>query len=259
MPRKQDFSQSVIYHIRSIETKQVIYVGSTTQFTQRKSKHKHSCNTEKHKDFNRPVYCYIRDNGGFNNFEVLPITFLNLENKTQLFIEEQNEIDKHSDLKNRYKSYSTEEQTKERIQRKTKEWRENNKDNLKNYREKNEESLKEYRKEYRKNHLEQIKKYREENIDKIRKYHREYAQENKEKLNEKLKEYRDSHRDERKKQIKEWKILNKDKIREQEKKLLEKIICPICNSSSSKINLKRHQQSKKCKEFNQNDFSSETA
>ena len=83
MGRKQDFSNSVIYHIRHMESKEVVYVGSTTNFSQRKATHKWLCNHEEAKDFTIPIYCHIMNNGGFNCFEVIPIQSLKLENKTQ--------------------------------------------------------------------------------------------------------------------------------------------------------------------------------
>jgi len=46
MGRTQDFTNSVIYHIRHMESKEVVYVGSTTNFSQRKTKHKYNCNHE---------------------------------------------------------------------------------------------------------------------------------------------------------------------------------------------------------------------
>ncbi len=113
MGRKQDFSNSIIYHIRHMESKEVIYVGSTTKFSQRKAKHKHDCNHEERKEFTTPIYCHIRDNGGFNCFEVIPIKSLKLENKTQLLIAEQAEIDKHQTLVNRNKAHRTIEELKE--------------------------------------------------------------------------------------------------------------------------------------------------
>jgi len=58
MGRSQDFNNSVIYHIRCIETKRVIYVGSTTNFEQRKRSHKNvCCNANNQKDYNYPIYC----------------------------------------------------------------------------------------------------------------------------------------------------------------------------------------------------------
>jgi len=113
MGRTQDFTNSVIYHIRDIESKEVVYVGSTTKFLQRKSKHKYDYNHEERKQFTYPIYCHIRDNGGFNCFEVIPIKSLKLENKTQLLIAEQEEMDKHQNLANRQKAHTTIEERNE--------------------------------------------------------------------------------------------------------------------------------------------------
>ena len=113
MGRRQDFTNSIIYHIRHMESKEVVYVGSTTNFSNRKGKHKYNCNHEERKEFTTPIYCHIRDNGGFNCFEVIPIKSLKLENKTQLLIAEQVEIDKHQTLVNRNKAHRTIEELKE--------------------------------------------------------------------------------------------------------------------------------------------------
>ncbi len=72
MGRAQDFTNSIIYHIRHMENKEVIYVGSTTNFSQRKAKHKYLWNKEGN-HFTFPIYCHIRNNGGFDCFEVIPI------------------------------------------------------------------------------------------------------------------------------------------------------------------------------------------
>jgi len=113
MGRRQDFSNSVIYHIRHMESKEIVYVGSTTNFSQRKGKHKYECNHEERKDFTIPIYCHIRDNGGFGCFEVIPIKSLKLENKTELLIAEQEELDKHQTLVNRNKAHSPIEERKQ--------------------------------------------------------------------------------------------------------------------------------------------------
>ena len=113
MGRKQDYHNSIIYHIRHMESKEVVYVGSTTNFSQRKATHKWLCNHEEAKDFTIPIYCHIMNNGGFNCFEVIPIQSLKLENKTQLLIAEQVEIDKHQTLVNRNKAHITIEELKE--------------------------------------------------------------------------------------------------------------------------------------------------
>ena len=50
-----------------------IYVGSTTNFYQRKSHHKQSCNNPDNKDHNIYVYQFIRDNGGWINWDFIEI------------------------------------------------------------------------------------------------------------------------------------------------------------------------------------------
>ena len=167
MPRKQDFSNSVIYHIRNKETKHVIYVGSTTNFQQRKITHKFCYNNEKHKEYNKSCYVFIRENEGWDFYEVIPIEFLKLENKTQLAIAEQVEIDKQYNLKNNRKSHRTEENKKEYMK----------------------EYLKEYMKENKEKIAEKHKEYYEENKEEINKKSRQYHKENKETITEKHKEY----------------------------------------------------------------------
>jgi len=162
MGRKQDFSNSIIYHIRHMESKEVVYVGSTTNFSQRKAKHKWLCNHEEAKEFTRPIYCHIRNNGGFGFFEVIPIKSLKLENKTQLLIAEQAEIDGHRTLVNSYKAHTTIEE------------------------------LKQYHKQYHEEHKaelnEKTKKYRQEHKAEIKLYNKQYKEEHKAEINEKMKE-----------------------------------------------------------------------
>jgi len=165
MGRKQDFSNSIIYHIRHMESKEVIYVGSTTNFSQRKAKHKYNCNHEG-KEFSSHIYCHIRNNGGFDCFEVIPIQSLKLENKTQLLIAEQVEIDRHRTLVNSYKAHITIEELKQYH---------------KQYREAHKEELKLYHKQY-------DKQYREEHKSEIELYNKQYKEEHKAEIKEKLKE-----------------------------------------------------------------------
>ena len=132
MGRRQNFTNSIIYHIRHMESKEVIYVGSTTNFSNRKAKHKYDCNHEEGNHFTFPIYCHIRNNGGFDCFEVIPIQSLKLENKTQLLIAEQVEIDKHQTLVNRNKAHITIEELKEYY----KKWRKEHKAEIKEIAEK---------------------------------------------------------------------------------------------------------------------------
>ena len=201
MGRKQDFTKSVIYHIRHMESKEVVYVGSTTQFPQRKASHKYSYNKEEGKDFTYPIYCHIRDNGGFNCFEIIPIKSLKLENKTELLIAEQEEMDRHRTLVNGQKAHTTIEDRKQYD---------------KQYNEEHKEEHKQYNKQYYQENKENKKLYYQENKEIIKEERKEYYQENKEIINEKQK---------------------------------QSIICPICNSTVTRVCLKRHQRTKKCQEY----------
>ena len=49
------------------------YVGSTTSFTKRKYAHKYECNNEKKKGYNLKLYTFIRDNGGWCNWNMIEI------------------------------------------------------------------------------------------------------------------------------------------------------------------------------------------
>jgi hypothetical protein len=49
------------------------YVGHTVSFRGRKSSHKSSCNNLQHKDHNSPVYVFMRENGGFENWNMIVI------------------------------------------------------------------------------------------------------------------------------------------------------------------------------------------
>jgi hypothetical protein len=50
-----------------------LYVGSTTNFKNRKCQHKASCNNSKDKCFNQQKYIMIRNNGGWDNWSMIEI------------------------------------------------------------------------------------------------------------------------------------------------------------------------------------------
>lgn len=221
MPRKQDFSQSTIYHIRNKETKCVVYVGSSCNFTQRQSKHKNSCNNKNDPNHNYPIYVYIREHGGFGCYEVIPVSFHNFDNKVQLRIQEQIEIDKFSHAMNKYKAYITEEQKKEY-----------KKEYLKGYRATYVEQIKEQSKEYRATHAEELK-------EKIKAYRATHVEE----IKEQRKEYYDKNAKELKEKRKAYYATNAKELNEKKK---EKIECPLCKKFICKSCLRRHQKTKIC-------------
>ena len=50
-----------------------IYVGHTTKFLNRRYEHKYNCTNQKSKKYNCPVYQFIRNQGNWNNWEMIEI------------------------------------------------------------------------------------------------------------------------------------------------------------------------------------------
>tara|TARA_R110002049_G_scaffold234559_1_gene407777 strand:+ start:209 stop:772 length:564 start_codon:yes stop_codon:yes gene_type:complete len=65
-----------------------IYVGSTCAFRRRKAGHKHNCNNEKGNAYNHNVYKFIRDHGGFSNWEMIELLKYPCETKRELELKE---------------------------------------------------------------------------------------------------------------------------------------------------------------------------
>jgi hypothetical protein len=85
-----NYQQSIIYKIccKDLEI-QDIYIGSTTNFKQRKYRHKSNLN--KGKNYN--IYNFIRDNGGWDNWEMVLIKEFKCNTKLELFSEERKTIE----------------------------------------------------------------------------------------------------------------------------------------------------------------------
>jgi predicted GIY-YIG superfamily endonuclease len=75
MPKHNiDYSKTIMYKIVSKDlNNNYIYVGSTTNFMKRKYEHKASCFNENNKNHNYKVYKMIRENGGWDEFEMIEI------------------------------------------------------------------------------------------------------------------------------------------------------------------------------------------
>jgi predicted GIY-YIG superfamily endonuclease len=65
-----------------------IYVGSTTDFTKRKAQHKAGCINENNTCYNYKVYKMIRENGAWNEFEMIEIEKYPCNDKNECFARE---------------------------------------------------------------------------------------------------------------------------------------------------------------------------
>ena len=66
-----DYSNTLFYKISCKDTSiSDVYIGHTTNFVQRKSGHKQSCNNPKATNHDCKLYKFIRDNGGWDNWRM---------------------------------------------------------------------------------------------------------------------------------------------------------------------------------------------
>ena len=69
-----DYNNGFIYKLccKDVNIKE-IYVGSSTNYKQRKQSHKSDCTNENSKRYNSCAYQFIRDNGGWDNWSMIEI------------------------------------------------------------------------------------------------------------------------------------------------------------------------------------------
>ena len=139
-----DYSNTIIYKIvcKDITIKEC-YVGQTTNFTKRKYNHKSRCNNINDKIYNNYVYQFIRENGNWDNWDMVEVEKYDATDK----------LDAHK--RERY-------------------WIEQLKATL------NKNIPTRTHKEYYKENIDKILEYCEKNKDKIAENHKDYYKENKE-------------------------------------------------------------------------------
>ena len=124
MPRTNiDYSNTIIYKLCCKDiTITEIYIGHTTDMRKRKYQHESVCNNEKRKSYNLNVYQFIRENYGWDNWDMIEI-------------ERYNAIDGYDATKReRYWIEELKASLNMIIPTRThKEWEEKNKDYLKEY------------------------------------------------------------------------------------------------------------------------------
>jgi hypothetical protein len=69
------------------------YVGHTTDFKTRKCGHKQKCNNVNAKEYNFEVYTFIRNHGGWDNFDMVLIETKTCNNSLDAFRVERNHIE----------------------------------------------------------------------------------------------------------------------------------------------------------------------
>ena len=163
-----NYDNSVIYKICCKDEAIIdVYVGSTVNARNRKHTHKSACNN---KDNNTIVYRYIRDHGGWENWQFVLLEKFPCKDKQELVIRERywfellraklNTIYPQRGSQEYNKEYNSRPEVKERVKTRMKEYHEGRKDDIK-VQERIKENNRKYRNrpENKDNHKEYNKKY----------------------------------------------------------------------------------------------------
>jgi len=200
-----NYQKSLIYKLCCNNTDiKDIYIGSTTDFTRRKYDHKSNCNTTTKTEYNYKVYQFIRENNGWDNWNMILVENFPCESKLEL------------NKRERYWIETMESKLNCRIPSRTD---------------------KEYYNDNRQVIIENKKIFYQDNKDKIKEYQKEYRDKNKELINENNKKYQIKNDNKIKEQAREkvqcecGSIVSKDFLTKHRKrpkhlKLLQQIITP---------------------------------
>jgi len=164
MPRKAiDYSTTIIYKIvcKDLEVTEV-YVGHTTSFKDRKTTHKSACNNENNKSYNFKVYKYIRENGGWENFDMIEIEkFSECKDSNEALARERYWYEQLNAKLNMIFPQRTDEEIKQYFKKYNKQYFNENKEYFKEY-------TKEYNIKYYEGNKEEKKEYYKNNKDKLK-------------------------------------------------------------------------------------------
>ena len=244
MPRKPiDYSNTHFYKIVCKDTSiKDCYIGHTTDFNRRKSEHKKNCYMENDKHYNMKLYKCIRDNGGWENWEMVLIKAEACENTL--------------DAKKKEREYIEQLKPSLNICVPTRTGQE--------YYNDNHEKLLDYRKKYyienKPRIVESNKAYNEHHKEYLQERHKQYREEHKEEKKIIDKKYYEEHKDEICERIRQQRKDDPDKFKERDKQLYHKkklkrqrpyeCVCGVICKFSSRLS---HFQSLKHQQFiNQN-------
>lgn len=174
MPKQPiDYSKTFVYMLCCKDpTITDVYVGHTTNLTKRKASHKTDCNNPNNKSYNLYVYQFIRENGGWENWEMIVLETKSCIDKNDARQFERDWFEKKGATLNGRRPIISKEEKCEHFR----------------------EMSKIYHQEHREEHNEKMKIYHQERKDKIKEpkklYNQEYYKNNRDNLCRKLREKR---------------------------------------------------------------------
>ena len=210
-----------------------VYVGHTTNLTKRKNKHKYNTNNPKSEAYNLYVYQFIRENGGWENWEMIVLETKSCIDGYAARKFEREWFEKKSATLNGQRPFVSEEERIEKMKITKKIYHQEHKDQLNEgnrqyyYEHQKElcEKAKIYYGEHRDKVLEYQKTHRIEHKDEIIEYKKKYYQENKDVIAEKGKQFYQENKDVIAEKRRQYRQENKDEInrKAREKRALKKL------------------------------------
>jgi hypothetical protein len=148
-----DYSKSVVYSITDLSNHEILYIGSTTNFNNRKWSHKTDAYQQNTRYYLLPIYIKIRD-VGLENIDIKPIEEINCLTKIDLLSRERYWIEFYKPNYNLKKPIIFDNERIELKAIKSKKWRDNHKLQynlgMKEWRSKNKERYNKYARDLRK-------------------------------------------------------------------------------------------------------------
>ena len=165
-----DYSKTIIYKIvcDDLSVKDC-YVGHTTDMSKRKWGHKSVCNNEKNKGHNHKIYKIIRENGGWDNWNMLLVEKFPCKDKYDACKREREVYEELDAKMNMLIPYRTQEEIKQYHKQYDQEYYQTNKEykkqKFKEYNQLNKQKISAYKKKYREANQQKISERNKEKIE----------------------------------------------------------------------------------------------
>ena len=177
-----------IYQIRCKNPNVIdTYVGHTTNKKSRIAEHKYNCCNENSKSYNVYLYSFIRENGGWENWEIITLEQYPCNSKMEAHSRENYYIHHLNSNLNQLSPVLDLENLKQYHEKKSKEKREQTKIKLEKKKEERLKYLEENAELIKQRRRERQRKYQINNREKLNARMREYNKKNNDKIRESLK------------------------------------------------------------------------
>ena len=226
-----DYSKTHFYKIVCKDTEiRDCYIGHTTDFSKRKSQHKRMTTNETDRHYNIYLYQFIRENGGWENWDMINIETKHCKDSLEAKSIERDFTEKLKATLNRVKAVETQEDKAIRKKQRA----EVNADRVK-------ENNRRYYLEHKEAHNARSKQYREDHEEEIKEWKRKHYEENKEDILAKQKENYKNNKEVKLDRNRIYRENNKEEIKAQ---TCQVINCE-CGNKYTKQNKNRHLKSQR--------------